>query len=216
MEKIKVTLDVQEHRAIVGVGAEGKDPLVTTILCESLDDLVLAIPGVIVTAKARWEESARNPAYKKPRAARTKTTEPASAELTKEEPEAPIAAVDEAIPPPLPPEEPVQPLPLTEAVPSVQTDPPAQEATEAPMSRRPRQREGWLYYIKKDSAGPFKTVHEVLLALGISQAEIDKHKYWHRHDRLTKELADQIDKRALAVLLAVKQEGADELAVGQS
>ena len=45
--------------------------------------------------------------------------------------------------------------------------------------------------------GPFATVHEALLAIGVPQAEIDAHKYWHRHDRLPQWLADAIEKKAV-------------------
>jgi hypothetical protein len=40
----------------------------------------------------------------------------------------------------------------------------------------------------------FDTVHGALQALGVTQAEIDQHKYWHRHDRLPKVHADAIRK----------------------
>ena len=51
-----------------------------------------------------------------------------------------------------------------------------------------------VYYLK-DGSGPFQTVHQALLALGVTQQEIDKHKWWHRHDRLPKQHADAIEKR---------------------
>lgn len=48
----------------------------------------------------------------------------------------------------------------------------------------------WRYYVGEQ--GPFETLHSALLAHGVSQGEIDSHKYWHRHDRLPKPLADAI------------------------
>lgn len=45
--------------------------------------------------------------------------------------------------------------------------------------------------------GPFATVHEALLVIGVSQKEIDAHKYWHRHDRLPQWLANAIEKKAV-------------------
>ena len=53
----------------------------------------------------------------------------------------------------------------------------------------------WRYYVGEQ--GPFETVHAALLAHGVTQEEIDSHKYWHRHDRLPKGYADAIRRERL-------------------
>jgi hypothetical protein len=63
---------------------------------------------------------------------------------------------------------------------------PVQAAQAAPKSG------AWVYIVKGVS---HSTVHDALRALGETQEEIDKHQYWHRHDRLPKRLADAIEKR---------------------
>jgi len=76
---------------------------------------------------------------------------------------------------------------------------PGQEATEeseAPTAQA--ERGGWVYHVKASGAGPFKTVHEALLAHGVSQQEIGLHKWWHRWDRLPKKLQDAIEKRKIS------------------
>lgn len=40
----------------------------------------------------------------------------------------------------------------------------------------------------------FDHTHDALRALGVSQADIDAHKYWHRHDRLPKEHKERIEQ----------------------
>ena len=54
----------------------------------------------------------------------------------------------------------------------------------------------WRYYVDgvNTNAEGYATVHEALLTLGVTQADIDAHKYWHRHDRLPKVHADRIRK----------------------
>jgi len=79
-------------------------------------------------------------------------------------------------------------------------EPPAapEEPEVAPTGQEPgpaEARGGWVYYLKATGAGPFKTVHETLLAHGVSRAEIDAHKWWHRWDRLPKKYQDAIEKR---------------------
>jgi hypothetical protein len=64
---------------------------------------------------------------------------------------------------------------------------PVQAAQAAPTSG------GWVYVVKGVS---HPTVHEALRAVGETQAEIDGHKFWHRHDRLPKRLQDAIEKRS--------------------
>ena len=40
----------------------------------------------------------------------------------------------------------------------------------------------------------YDSVHDALLALGVTQEDIDNHKYWHRLDRLPKKHQDRIEK----------------------
>ena len=51
-------------------------------------------------------------------------------------------------------------------------------------------RPGATVYYLKDGHGPFFTVHEALDGLGVPRDK--RGLYWHRHDRLPKEYADQI------------------------
>lgn len=59
-----------------------------------------------------------------------------------------------------------------------------------PAEQRPGR---WSYYVAGD--GPFNSVHEALRGLGVAQAEIDRHLYWHRWDRLPKRHQEAIDRR---------------------
>ena len=51
--------------------------------------------------------------------------------------------------------------------------------------------------VKCSPEGPFATVHEALLVVGVSQEDIDGHKYWHRHDRLPQWAANAILKTSV-------------------
>lgn len=53
----------------------------------------------------------------------------------------------------------------------------------------------WVYKVLLDGKEhSFEHPHAALLALGVTQEDIDKHKYWHRHDRLPKNYQEQIQK----------------------
>lgn len=84
------------------------------------------------------------------------------------------------------------------SVPTFNTVPQAE--AEAKVAAAPAQKPAaWVYFVKTNPRqGPFDTVHEALRALGVSQADIDAHKYWHRLDRLPKKHADAIERQAKA------------------
>ena len=75
----------------------------------------------------------------------------------------------------------------------------AQDAAEAPDGAPPATdgqgstRGSWRYYVRDGEAEvSFDTVYAALLAHGVSQEDIESHKYWHRYDRLPKKYTDEI------------------------
>jgi hypothetical protein len=61
--------------------------------------------------------------------------------------------------------------------------------------RRQRAADGYQYFLQ-DGRGPFNNTLEALDALGIPQEQ--RGRYYHRWDRLPKELQEQIERRARA------------------
>lgn len=61
---------------------------------------------------------------------------------------------------------------------------------------------GHVYYLT-DGRGPYLSTHECLDALGVPQE--DRGQYWHRHDRLPTEFADQIEVRPATDPVATTQ-----------
>ena len=84
-----------------------------------------------------------------------------------------------------------------DSVPTFNTVPQAEaEAKVAAAAAAPRNTGGWSYFVKEPRSGPYDTVHEALRAMGVSQADIDGHKWWHRLDRLPKKHAEAIERQA--------------------
>lgn len=105
-----------------------------------------------------------------------------------EEPDVPEAPTAQE---PSPQEAPDKEAPTEAEAPEVEEAPPEAQAAKV-------ERGGWTYYVKATGVGPFQTVHEALLAHGVSQQEIDSHKWWHRWDRLPKKLQDAIERRKVS------------------
>ena len=215
----KLVLDEQPETVVIGVGKDGCDPkhykvpddfgVVIDTADERWAVALARLPEFCEQAEIEWREHPRNPEYKPP-AKSPRASKGAAVVDSPGEPSATAPPVEE-----LPllnqnseeemtmatDQDPVddQTAETPEGTPETrettsETAETPQETTEPPEVAQPSAAANgggaWRYYVGEE--GPFETVHAALLAHGISQGEIDSHKYWHRHDRLPKDLADAI------------------------
>ena len=198
------------------------DPDFGVVVIDTADErwaVALArLPEFCEKAEAEWAVNPRNPEYKppvkspraskgaplvdspgEPSATAPTVTEPPAAELPlldqKSEEETTMTTdqhpVDDPEETPETPETPEGTPETPESTPETPEIPPGAETPEAAQPSVATNGGGsWRYYVGEQ--GPFETLHSALLAHGVSQGEIDSHKYWHRHDRLPKQLADAI------------------------
>lgn len=91
---------------------------------------------------------------------------------------------------------------VAQAVEASAEAPPAPQASEEPAAEVPAPSPSsngsgkGKYKVVGQGTTLFDSVHDALRALGVTQADIDHHKYWHRLDRLPKKYHDQIEKVA--------------------
>lgn len=208
---MKVILTTKAEGPVnVAIGDDGKDPVFHQ--APDLSAAIVRLPEMIENFREVRASNPLNPAYTAPPAPAAPAKAPVAkaakgkSKTAPAAPQKPAAQGEDLGIPDAPARAPVmeaeQPVgenaPVDEPV-TEQDAPAAVAATEqtalvaeAPQSA-PAARSA--AYHLKDGRGPFGTVHEALLAMGVSQAEIGKHKYWHRLDRLPKSFAEKIEKR---------------------
>src|SRR3989304_4749145 len=64
--ELKVVIQMKGDRALVGVQGTNTDPVVEALPATSLNDVLAAVPGILVRARERWTTSPKNPAYQRP------------------------------------------------------------------------------------------------------------------------------------------------------
>lgn len=210
MPKRKVVLDEKEGSVVVGVMAEGCDPVLRHVE-GTLENALGAIPQVLQEAQQRWLLSPRNPAYKPPTPPRPATQprpQPAASPVgdlpllagTEEEP-----AVAKAQAAPVPSQ---VVAPTAEPAPPQAVAPTAEVATEEPVEVKAepllsglgryegevptRKKRGEVEFFLADGRGPFSDVQAAMDALGLPK---DKRPQHNRYDRLSDELKKSIQQR---------------------
>ena len=65
-EALKVVVSVRGERSVVGVQRTGADPHIEAFVGGDLPTLAQEVPAVVERARARWEETPKHPAHKRP------------------------------------------------------------------------------------------------------------------------------------------------------
>ena len=65
-EDLKVVVSIKGGRAIIGVQKSTADPHIATFEYRNLSDLAQEILAVTESARARWEDAPKHPAYERP------------------------------------------------------------------------------------------------------------------------------------------------------
>jgi len=170
--------------------AKGKGPQPVATTAQATQPRAVAEESLTRTPELPLLEGRAEQAEASPQEAAERPQEPPG-----DAPEEPEAPTQEEGPqePPAAPEEPEVPVAPTGQEPGPQEAPAEEPVASTAQAPARSDRGGWVYYVS--GAGPFHTVHAALLAHGVSQAEIDAHKWWHRWDRLPKKYQDAIEKR---------------------
>ena len=65
-EDLKVVVSIKGGRATIGVQQPSSDPHIETFDAPDVSGLTQEVPAVVERARARWEDSPKNPAYQRP------------------------------------------------------------------------------------------------------------------------------------------------------
>lgn len=222
MAKRKLVIDEKESSVLMGVMAEGCDPVIRTVegtLEKALDD----IPKLLADAETEWGKSPKRPAYKAPPEPKKETkkeaTQPAAGKTTEELPllsgtepapvkaevptevkaEVPTEVMAEAVAEDKVPQVEVEVTPAPEQPPAVEPapvvpGPEAQTPSPAPAATPAAPAGQWQYWLE-DGRGPFSTVQEAMDAKGLDKDTRPQHNRW---DRLSTELKKAILRKPKA------------------
>lgn len=213
---------LQKGTQILSLEEDGRDWVLQSM---DLPQILEVIPVFLAKARTKWETEPRYMKYAKPRAPRAKKgeatnpppAEEAAAQSTGELPllAQPSESGDEAT------AESPDPEGVAQAVEASAEAPPAPQASEEPAPAPSPSSNGsakWVYKVYRregeimllsgghppedaedDSwtCSTYSSTHDALRDLGVTQEEIDKHKYWHRWDRLPFSHQRRIEKVAI-------------------
>jgi len=220
MSKRKLVLEEHENSVLVGIMAEGCDPVIRTVE-GTLDDALAYIPKFLGEAQEEWAVSPKKPAYVPPTPPKPVTT-PAAATipaqkaadlplLSETEKAQPAEAVEvaaqvevtepQAAPAEVEPEpevSPAEPEAATLAESGVEEEKVEQEISEriaqAPAPSAAAKSGEWDYYLQ-DGRGPFESVQAAMDELGLDKNTRPGHNRW---DRLSTALKEKIQRRPKA------------------
>ena len=65
-EDLKVVVSIKGGKATIGVQQPSSDPHIETFDAPDVSGLTQEVPAVVERARARWEDSPKNPAYQRP------------------------------------------------------------------------------------------------------------------------------------------------------
>jgi len=191
MSKRKLVLEEHEKNVLVGIMAEGCDPVIRTVE-GSLDEALAYIPKFLGEAQEEWAVSQKRPAYVPPKPVKPAVTPVATTPAQKAEDlpllfgtgKAPEAQVEVTEPPAEKAEQEISERILA---------PPAPAAAEPAPSAAAKPGE-WEYYLQ-DGRGPFESVQAAMDELGLDKNTRPMHNRW---DRLSTALKEKIQRRPKA------------------